>query len=76
MRAFEILNEKPVESTWIVNLMYNRPNKVITMRLSDGNAYSIPGPSRTTFEQWLKSGSKGQFFHNRIKGIYKVNKIQ
>jgi len=76
MKASEILNEKPVESTWIVNLMYNRPNKVLTMRLSDGSAYSIPGITRGTFEQWIKSPSKGEFFHNRIRDTYNINKIQ
>jgi hypothetical protein len=76
MRASEILNENPVESTWIVNLMYNRPNKVLTMRLSDGRAYSIPGITRGTFDQWIKSNSKGEFFHNRIRDIYNINKIQ
>jgi hypothetical protein len=76
MRALEILNEKPVESTWIVNLMYNRPNKVLTMRLSNGTAYSIQGITRGTFEQWVKSGSKGEFFHNRIRDRYNINKIQ
>jgi hypothetical protein len=76
MKAWEVLNEKPVESTWIVNLMLNRPNKVLTMRLSNGTAYSIPGITRGTFEQWTKSASKGRFFHDRIKDIYQVNKIQ
>ena len=75
MKVLEILNEKPVESTWIVNLMYNRPNKVVTMRLSNGTAYSILGITRGTFEQWLKSDSKGEFFHNSIRDTYNINKI-
>lgn len=75
MRAEEFLVEKPVLSAWISNLLYNRPNKVITMRLSNGKSYSIPGVTRTMFERWLMSPSKGFFFHDRIKGRYQVTKI-
>lgn len=76
MRASEILNEKPVESTWITNLTYNRPNKVLTMQLSNGRVYSIPGISRTTFDRWTSSGSKGRFWHDRIKGVYNTKRIK
>lgn len=62
-------------SAWISDLTYNRPNKVLTMRLSNGVSYSIPGISRQVFEQWLKSPSKGFFFHNNIKDTYQVNRI-
>ena len=75
MRAAEILNEKPVESTWITDLVYNRPNRVLTMRLSNGVSYSIPGITRTMFERWTKAPSKGFFFHQNIKDTYQVRKI-
>jgi hypothetical protein len=75
MRAAELLNEKQVDSAWISDLVYNRPNRVLTMRLSNGVSYSIPGISRTMFERWLKSPSKGFFFHQNIKDIYQVRKI-
>jgi hypothetical protein len=76
MRITEILLEKPVESSWIVNISHNRPNKVITLRLNNGTAYSIPGITRTTFEQWTKAPSKGRFFHSRIRGKHPINKIR
>jgi hypothetical protein len=76
MRLSELLLEKPVQSTWISNISHNRPNKVLTMKLSNGKAFSIPGISRTTFEQWTRSPSKGQFFHQHIKGRYKVSRLK
>ena len=76
MRAIEFLTEKPVQSTWIVNLMHNRPNKTITMRLNNGRAFSIPGITRTMFEKWTNSQSKGHFFHQFIKGKYQVKRIK
>ena len=75
MKAFEILNEKAVESTWITNLTYNRPNKVLTMRLSNGRVFSIAGITRTVFEQWIKTASKGRYFHDRIKDTYNIQRI-
>lgn len=75
MRAIEFLTEKPVESTWIVNIMHNRPNKVVTMRLSNGRAFSIPGITRTTFDKWIKAPSKGHFFHQFIRDKHKITRI-
>ncbi len=71
-----ILNEKPVRSAWITDLIYNRPNNVLTMKLSSGSVYSISGITRTLFERWVNSPSKGKFFHNNIKEKYQVNRIK
>lgn len=76
MKAIEILNEKPVESSWITDLTYNRPNKTLTMRLSNGRSFLIPGITRTVFEQWAKAPSKGRFFHNRIRSVYQLTRIK
>lgn len=76
MRIHELLLEKPVQSTWITNIAHNRSNKVITMKLSNGKAFSIPGVTRTTFEQWTRSPSKGRFFHQKIKGRYNITRIK
>jgi hypothetical protein len=75
MRAIEFLKEKAVESIWITDLVYNRPNKILTMRVSDGKTYSIPGVTRATFERWINSPSKGQFFHNQIKDKFDIKRI-
>lgn len=76
MRLDEILTEKAVESTWITDLSYNRPNKVLTMRLSNGRTYSVPGVSRSQFEKWYSSASKGKYFHSQIKNRYSVTRIK
>lgn len=76
MRAYEILNEKPVKSDWITDLIYNRPNKVLTMRISNGRSFSIPNITRSTFEKWVKSPSKGHFFHEYIKDNYNIKRLK
>lgn len=75
MRAAELINEKQVLSAWISDLTYNRANRILTMRLSNGKSYSIPNVSRSVFERWIKSPSKGFFFHDIIKDNYQVTRI-
>lgn len=76
MRAIEFLIEKKVQSTWITDVKYSRPQRVITMTLSNGRQFLIPGTSRQTFERWTNSPSKGTFFHEFIKDHYPVNRIK
>lgn len=75
MRATEILNEKSVLSSWITDLTYNRPNKVLTMRLANGISYSIANITRSLFNRWVNSSSKGFFFHQYIKNRYQIKRI-
>lgn len=76
MKIAEFLIEKPVTSTWISNIAYNRNKRIATMRLSNGRTFSIPGVTRTTFEKWTNSPSKGEFFHAAIKGRYNIQRIK
>ena len=77
MLFYELLLEKGVTSTWIVDLSYNRNTKVLTMTLNNKNQnrrYHIHNVSRRMFDYWQNSPSKGQFFHQRIKGNYKITR--
>jgi len=76
MKMLDILNEKPVESAWISDLVYNRPNRTLTMRLSNGKTFSIPNITRTMFDRWFNSPSKGRFFHDQIRDNYQVNRLK
>ena len=76
MKIEEILNEKRVESSWIIDLTYNRPNRRLTMNLANGTVYTINNISRSTFDRWTLSPSKGLFFHNNIKDVYPIKRIR
>ena len=76
MKISEILSEKKVVSTWITDLIHNRPNKILTMRLSNGKYFTIAGITRRMFEKWNMSPSKGRFWHQFIKGKHKVTRIK
>ena len=76
MKLEEFLTEKAVQSTWIASLTHNRPNKVLTMVLSNGRTFSIPNITRTTFERWSRAPSKGRYYHQYIKNKYRLTRIR
>lgn len=76
MRAWELLNEKAVDSTWIVDLMHNRPRKEVIMSLNNGKKYRILGITRTGIERWQQSPSKGEYFHEQIKPYHQITRIK
>lgn len=70
------LEEKKVQSTWITDLRHSRDKKELRMTLNNGRSYLLPGVTRTVFDQWTRSPSKGKYFHSRIKGRYQVTRIK
>lgn len=76
MKLSELLIEKKVQSTWISDLIHNRPNRRVTMVLSNGRAFYILGITRTLFDKWNAAPSKGQFWHSIIKGRHNVQRIR
>jgi len=46
------------------------------MRLSNGRSFSITNITRAMFEKWIKSPSKGTFFHNQIKDSYNIKRLK
>lgn len=77
MRLRELtIREDPVLSSWIANitLVKNRSGDV-TMRLKNGNTYSVKRVGPELYQAWLTSGSKGQFWHNQIKNNYDVVRL-
>ena len=75
MRAKEFIIEKLVDSSWVREITYTRAKKILTMRVKSGRVYSIHGITRSTFEKWFKSPSIGKYWHQFIKGNYRVTRI-
>ena len=76
MKLHEILVEKPVTSSWIQDISYNRKNHILSLTLSDQKCYAVHNVSRSTFEKWHASFSKGQFWHKVIKSGYNITRIR
>jgi hypothetical protein len=75
MKYTELINEKQVESAWILDISLNRPNRVATMKLSNGNVYLVRGITRYMFDRWHRAPSKGAFYHAYIKNRFPIEKI-
>ena len=76
MKLHEILNEVKVESSWISDVLYNRPKSLLTVVMNRGKAYMVMGISRHMFDRWKAAPSKGKFWHEHIKGRYNVRRIK
>jgi hypothetical protein len=73
MRLYEIyqIHEKEVQSSWIIDVKLKRNGNGI-LTLNNGSIYIIQNLGRTMFDKWHKSPSKGQFYHQNIKGKYLI----
>lgn len=70
MRIQEILTEEPVDSSWIadIELEYQEDGTyVVIMTTHQGREYELYGVDKKTYNQWLASGSKGEFWWDQIK---------
>lgn len=76
MKISEFLTEKSVTSSWISDLFFNRPNRVLTLRLKNGRTYSIPNTSRYGFDRWSTASSPGKYYHAAIRGKKQLTRIR
>ena len=74
MRFIELLEDK-VESSWIKDISYNKPNQTATMILLNGNTYSVQFLEKEVFDGWFNAPSKGKYFQEVIRGFYPVTKL-
>jgi len=75
MRLDEIepIAEVSVISSWISDLNWDDGSVIMT--LNNGREYRIHNINPITFRRWLKSSSKGKFWHSDIKGLHNVTRI-
>jgi len=74
MKYTDIIQEEPVVSSWIADLSFEDDN--VIMSLDSGRAYEIENVPEDVYTSWLDFGSKGQFWHGYIRGMYPVYRIQ
>jgi hypothetical protein len=68
------LNELSVFSSWISDLAFTK-KKVTIMRLNTGRKYQILGLPPGMFREWMRSASKGKYWHGYIKGHYRTTRM-
>lgn len=68
------LDEVAVMSSWIADLDYYEGDTYIT--LNNGRQYMVKNTRPEVYNRWLKSPSKGKFWHSDIKGMHQVRRIK
>lgn len=73
----QALNEEAVLSSWIEDLSYSAPEDGsgegdVEMTLNNGRAYVFYNVPYSVYEEWVTYPSKGQYYHNYMKGNYEV----
>jgi hypothetical protein len=77
MLLSELLCEKAVDSSWLVDISYNRKKKIakmITTYKGKQTTYYLLGISRREFDKWHIAPSQGKFFHKFVKGFYDIKR--
>lgn len=69
----EMIAEVNVISSWIEDLEYEDDSVVMT--LISGRQYRIHDIDYEIYEEWMKSMSKGKFWHSDIKDFFNVVRI-
>lgn len=71
MKVRQVLNERLVNSSWLQDVSYyGRRNtyfpgeEIITFKIKDNpKIYVVRGCTRRDYIEWIKSSSKGKFYH-------------
>jgi hypothetical protein len=75
MRLQELeLDEDAVMSSWIADLEYIH-GRGARMTLNNNRAYIVDNMTQEQFDYWFNAGSKGQHWHNWIRGQFNVTRI-
>jgi hypothetical protein len=76
MLVSDILCERAVESSWIRDLRFSKKQRLITLTVASGRVYTIVGATPELYQKWVDTSSKGKFFHQYIKGKFKVWRVK
>lgn len=69
------LDEDPVSSSWISDITLRNNKRDIVMTIANGKKYLVRNPGIKLFRAWIKTGSKGQFWHQYIKNKFLVTRL-
>lgn len=64
----------PVDSSNVSEAGYDKDNKTLAIKFSDGSIYHYTDVSRDTYDELMAAKSVGKYIHANIKGIYKHSK--
>ena len=71
MKEAEVLEE--TTSTWIDELIYNDSTESVSMKIKDGQRYTIDAFPKELYDDWIAAASAGSFYHANVKDVYTIS---
>lgn len=69
------MNRDPVASSTIVAVGYDEPSQTLEIEFKTGAVYQYYNVEQALVEQFMQSGSKGQFLAYQIKNAYPYSRV-
>jgi hypothetical protein len=69
------MNRKPVRSSNIKSVGYDKPQKVLEVEFRTGSIYQYEGVHPNTARFLLQAPSKGKFFHKNVRTSFPYHKV-
>jgi len=61
---------RPVESSNIDSVGYDRESRELRVRFKNGGLYSYEGVPEETHQELIEADSVGEYLHQNVKGTY------
>lgn len=69
--------QKPVKNSSFVSAAgYNEPSQTLRVTFKSGQGYDYHGVPAEVAQGFLAADKKGAFFHHKIKGAYRVRRLE
>ena len=65
----------PVSSSMMLSIGYDTGSQTLEIEFNNGTVYQYFSVPDYTYESFINSGSKGQFFHQNINNSYPYSRV-
>ncbi len=69
------MERQPISSTNIASIGYDSATQTLEVEFHSYSVYQYFGVPQQVYEDFLNSGSKGQFHRQYIRGVYPYTKV-
>jgi len=69
------VNRTPVSSSNIASIGYDSGSSTLEVEFIGGSVYQYFDVPEGVYVEFMRAGSKGQFFHANIKDTYRYSKV-
>lgn len=69
------MDRETVSSSNIASVGYDAGTETLEVEFTNGSVYQYYNVPQVTYEQFMASGSKGQFFHTSIRNVFGYSRV-